>query len=68
MNQKKFRRLLKAANKLFGEAILAAKENEKLVMDKESQKHCFDLLQHVLMYKTFMGNNDETDKPRITLT
>ena len=60
MKTEKFRRTLRAANKLFAAAILAAKEDEKLVMDKESQEHTFDMLQHVMMFKTFMENNDET--------
>ena len=60
MKTEKFRRTLRAANKLFGKAILAAKEDDTLVMDKESQAHVFDILQHILIYKTFMENNDET--------
>ena len=67
MNTNKFRRNLRAANTLFAKAILAAKEDQTLVMDKESQAHCFDMLQHVMMFKTFMENNDENDK-RIRLT
>ena len=62
MDAKKFRRTLRGANTLFAKAIMAAKEDETLVMDKESQRHCFDVLQHVMMFKTFMENNDETDK------
>lgn len=69
MNTKKYRKLLRGADKLFAMAVLASQEDGTLLLDKESQRHMYNIMQHLMISKTLLQieNGEDDDEKRIII-